>query len=406
MNKVKQNDTLSLPLSGIRVLEMGQLIAGPFAGQILAAFGAEVIKIEPPGRGDPLRTWRELDEHGTSYWWRSIARNKKSVTVDLSREAGCDIARRLLNQCDILIENFRPGRMEAWGLGPEQLRQTHPDLIYTRVSGYGQTGPYASRPGFASACEGVAGLRYVNGHPGEKPVRLNLSLGDSLAGMHAALGALMALIARHRFAQPGQAVDVSIVESVFNMMEGVLPEYDGAGVVREPSGSTVTGIVPTNTYVCLDQRHIIIGGNGDSIFQRLMLAVGRHDLAEDPRLSGNRGRVEHESEIDEVLAAWCATHSSVDALEILDKADVPAGPVNSIADIAADPHFQARGTFETIQVGGEQRRVPAVHPLLADTPATTRWAGPDLGEHTEQVLVDYLHATLEELQTWRAQQLI
>ena len=401
MNKVKQDKDPSLPLSGIRVLEMGQLIAGPFAGQMLAAFGAEVIKIEPPGRGDPLRTWRELDGQGTSYWWRSIARNKKSVTLDLSRLAGCDIARRLLSHCDILIENFRPGRMEAWGLGPEQIGQTHPDLIYTRVSGYGQTGPYASRPGFASACEAVAGLRYVNGHPGEKPVRLNLSLGDSLAGMHATIGVLLALIARQRFGQPGQTVDVSIVESVFNMMEGVLPEYDGAQLVREPSGSTVTGIVPTNTYACLDGRYIVIGGNGDSIFRRLMCAVGRDDLAEDSRMADNRGRVEHESEIDDVLSSWSATLDSTDALAILDQADVPAGPVNSIADIAVDPHFAARGMFEEIVVNGEVRRVPAVHPRLCETPATTRWAGPDLGEHTEQVLMDYLSVEKSEINSWR-----
>ncbi|MFK7852936.1 MAG: CaiB/BaiF CoA transferase family protein [Granulosicoccus sp.] len=406
MNKLQEAQTLSLPLSGIRVLEMGQLIAGPFAGQLLAAFGAEVIKIEPPGRGDPLRTWRQLDEQGTSYWWRSIARNKKSVTLDLSQKAGCDLVRRLLSHCDVLIENFRPGRMEAWGLGPEQLEQTHPELIYTRVSGYGQTGPYASRPGFASACEGVAGLRYVNGHPGQKPVRLNLSLGDSLAGMHATIGVLMALIGRQRFGQPGQTVDVSIVESVFNMMEGVLPEYDGAGVVREPSGSTVTGIVPTNTYACKDQRFIIIGGNGDSIFCRLMQAVGRQDLADDPRLSDNRGRVAHEAEIDDVLSAWCLTLDADQALAVLDQADVPAGPVNSIADIVADPHFQARGVFEEVVVGGEPRLVPAVHPHLCDTPAETRWAGPDLGEHTEQVLMEYLDVTSSEIENWRKQGLI
>lgn len=406
MNKVTQSEEPSLPLSGIRVLEMGQLIAGPFAGQMLAAFGAEVIKIEPPGRGDPLRTWRELDEQGTSYWWRSIARNKKSVTLDLSKPAGCDIARRLLLHCDILIENFRPGRMEAWGLGPAQIRQSHPDLIYTRVSGYGQTGPYASRPGFASACEAVAGLRYVNGYPGEKPVRLNLSLGDSLAGLHAIIGSLLALIARQRLGQSGQTIDVSIVESVFNMMEGVLPEYDGAQRVREPSGSTVTGIVPTNTYACLDGRYIVIGGNGDSIFRRLMRAVGRDDLVEDSRLADNRGRVAHESEIDKVLSIWSASLDSIDALAILDKADVPAGPVNSIADIAADPHFAARGTFEEITVNGNIRRVPAVHPRLSDTPATTRWAGPDLGEHTEQVLMDYLKIDVSEVDNWREQGLI
>ena len=401
-----RNTVDSLPLSGVRVLEMGQLIAGPFAGQMLAAFGAEVIKIEPPGKGDPLRTWRELDEHGTSYWWRSIARNKKSVTIDLSKPAGCEIARQLLLKSDILIENFRPGRMEAWGLGPADLKSIHPELIYTRVSGYGQTGPYASKPGFASACEAVGGLRYVNGHPGERPVRMNLSLGDTLAGMHATVGALLALIARQRLGNGGQCIDVSIVESVFNMLEGVLPEYDGAGVVREPSGSTVTGIVPTNTYCCNDGRYIVIGGNGDSIFKRLMIAIDRPDLAGDLRLHDNQGRVANEPLIDAALAAWCAEHASAEALDSLDAADVPAGPVNSIADIAADPHFQSRGAFESVSVAGVERKMPAVHPRLTDTPATSRWAGPELGEHTSTVLSELLDAAPSQLDLWREQGVI
>ena len=402
----QNTDQRSLPLSGIRVLEMGQLIAGPFAGQMLAAFGAEVIKIEPPGKGDPLRTWRELDEDGCSYWWRSIARNKKSVTLNLSKPAGCDIARRLLQHADILIENFRPGRMESWGLGPDDIKKINPELIYTRVSGYGQTGPYSSRPGFASACEAMAGLRYVNGHPNETPVRLNLSLGDTLAGMHATVGALLALIARQRLGNGGQAVDVSIVESVFNMLEGVLPEYDGAGVVREPSGSTVTGIVPTNTYRCHDGRYIVIGGNGDSIFKRLMTSIGRLDMAEDHRLSNNQGRVAHEAEIDEVLAEWCSGLTSSDALAKLDDADVPAGPVNSIADIAQDPHFEARGAFESLPVKGVNRQMPAVHPRLQDTPAQSRWAGPELGEHTSDVLESWLDVDKDQLSLWQKEEII
>lgn len=400
------NEDNSLPLSGIRVLEMGQLIAGPFAGQMLAAFGAEVVKIEPPGKGDPLRTWRVLDEQGTSYWWRSLARNKKSVTLDLSREEGAEIARQLMLQADILIENFRPGRMEAWGLGPDEMKKLHPELIYTRVSGYGQSGPYARKPGFASACEAAGGLRYVNGYPDEKPVRMNLSLGDTLAGMHATVGALLALIARQRLGQGGQTVDVSIVESVFNMLEGVLPEYDGAGVVREPSGSTVTGIVPTNTYQCSDGRYIVIGGNGDSIFKRLMIAIGQADLAEDVRLADNRGRVANEAEIDALLSAWSATVSSVEALDILDAADVPSGPVNSIADMVQDPHFQSRGMFESLPVNGEPRLMPAVHPKLTQTPASSRWAGPELGQHTDEVLRSWLDAGQEDIAAWRAQRLL
>ncbi len=396
----------NLPLTGIRVLEMGQLIAGPFAGQMLAAFGAEVVKIEPPGRGDPLRTWRELDEEGTSYWWRSLARNKKSVTLDLSKPAGSEIARQLMLKADILVENFRPGRMEAWGLGPDVMKEVHPELIYTRVSGYGQTGPYAVKPGFASACEAAGGLRYVNGQPGEKPVRLNLSLGDTLAGMHATVGALLALIARQRLGHGGQVVDVSIVESVFNMLEGVLPEFDGGGVIREPSGSTVTGIVPTNTYQCRDGRYIVIGGNGDSIFKRLMVAIGQPYMAEDERLTDNRGRVAHEQEIDVVLSTWSATLDSGDALSVLDNADVPAGPVNSIADMVADPHFRERGMFEAVPVNGERRLMPAVHPKLCDTPATSRWAGPDLGQHTVDVLQEWLGVDDNTLTDWREKQLI
>jgi len=354
-----------LPLTGIRVLEMGQLIAGPF------------------------------------YWWRSIGRNKKSVTLDLSCEDGCAIARQLLEQADILIENFRPGRMESWGLGPDDMKKINPDLIYTRVSGYGQTGPYSSRPGFASACEAMAGLRYVNGHPGEAPVRMNLSLGDTLAGMHATVGALLALIGRLRWQQGGQCVDVSIVESVFNMLEGVLPEYDGAGVIREPSGTTVTGIVPTNTYRCRDDRYIVIGGNGDSIFKRLMTLVGRPELAEDERLANNQGRVENEPMIDEILSSWCRSEESESALRLLDSANVPAGPVNSIADIAKDPHFKQRGAFDQVSVGGEMRRVPAVHPRLTDTPARSDWAGPELGQHTREVLQEWLDAPDYDLKQWQ-----
>lgn len=378
------------PLSGIRVLEMGQLIAGPFAGQLLAYYGAEVVKIEPPVKGDPLRSWRVLDEQGTSYWWTSIARNKKSLTINLSQEAGQQLASKLINSTDVLIENFRPGKMESWNLGPEQFEQSNPGLIYTRVSGYGQDGPYSPKPGYASVCEGVAGMRYVNGFPGDAPVRANLSLGDSFAGMHAAMGVLLALFNRQSDQGRGQTIDVSIVESVFNLMEGVAAEFTGAGVVREPSGTTVTGIVPTNTYPCADGKHIVIGGNGDSIFKRLMIAVDRPDMAQDPELANNAGRVRHEQAIDEVLANWSAKHPSDDALRLLEDAQVPAGPINSIADIASDPHFEARKAFETVEVNGQERTIPAVHPKLGRTPGATDWGGPSLGQHTDEVLSDWL----------------
>ncbi|MEM7258599.1 MAG: CoA transferase, partial [Pseudomonadota bacterium] len=257
------------PLDGITVLEMGQLIAGPQAGCVLAYFGAEVIKVEPPGRGDPIRQWRLLDEQGTSYWWQSIARNKKSVTINLRADAGREVARQLIGKVDVVIENFRPGAMEKWGLGPDVFKTTNPDLVYTRVSGYGQSGPMSSHPGYASACEAYGGFRYLNGFADRPPVRPNLSLGDTLAAMHAVIGVLLALLARGTH-DTGQVVDVSIFESVYNMMEAVVPEYSATGVIREPSGSTLTGIVPTNTYPCADDKYVVIGGNGDSIFQRLM----------------------------------------------------------------------------------------------------------------------------------------
>lgn len=387
------------PLEGIRVLEMGQLIAGPFAGQMLAYYGADVVKIEPPGKGDPLRTWRLLDDEGTSYWWSSIARNKQSVTLDLSKEQGQQLAKRLINEADVLIENFRPGKMESWGLGPTEFESSNPKLIYTRVSGYGQDGPYASKPGFASVCEGVGGMRYVNGFPGDAPVRANLSLGDTFAGMHAVIGVLLSLVNRQQDNNQGQTVDVSIVESVFNMMEGVVSEYDGTGTVREPSGTTLTGIVPTNTYPCADGKHIVIGGNGDSIFKRLMEAIGRKDMADNDALANNAGRVAHEPEIDAALAAWCKTRNAAEVLNILDAAAVPAGPINSVADIMNDPHFQARGCFEPVQVNGQQRVVPAMHPRLTRTPGSTETAGPGLGEHTQAVLQEWLGADAQSIES-------
>ncbi|MDF1820259.1 MAG: CoA transferase [Alcanivoracaceae bacterium] len=374
----------ALPLQGIRVIEMGQLLAGPFTGTLLGYFGADVIKVEPPG-GDPIRGWRTLDDSGTSFWWRSLGRNKKCVTLDLKQDAGVDLARQLIDGADVVIENFRPGTMEAWGLGPEQFKQSNPGLVYTRISGYGQTGPYAPRPGYASVCEGIGGFRHVNGFPGERPVRPNLSMGDTVAGIHAALGIMMALFQRQR-GGTGQVVDVALYEAVFNLLEAVIPEYDGAGQVRGASGSTVTGIVPTNTYRCSDDKYVIIGGNGDSIFKRLMTAAGRADMADDARLSSNAGRVTHEQEIDAALENWCASHSSSEILATLDEARVPAGPIYSAADMVADPHFQARGLFEQVEINGKPLKIPAILPKLADTPGGTRWPGPDVGAHNDEVL--------------------
>src|SRR5690554_616618 len=373
-----------LPLAGIRVIELGQLLAGPFTGTLLGYFGAEVIKVEPPG-GDPIRGWRKLDDSGTSFWWHSLGRNKKCVTIDLKQEAGIGLVRKLIESADVVIENFKPGTMEKWNLGPEDFRDSHPQLIYARISGYGQTGPYSPKPGYASVCEGIGGLRYVNGFPGGRPVRPNLSLGDTIAGIHAALGILLALFERER-GGAGQVVDIALFESVFNLLEAVIPEFDGAGVIREPSGSTVTGIVPTNTYLCSDNKYVIIGGNGDSIFSRLMKAAGRPDMATDPRLATNAGRVEHEEEIDQALSAWCASLDSVQALDLLEQAGVPAGPIYNAADMLADPHFQERALFEQVEINGKPLKIPAILPKLTGTPGRTAWPGPEVGAHNDEVL--------------------
>ena len=390
----------SRPLEGIRVVELGQLIAGPFAGSVLAYFGAEVVKVEPPGGGDAIRGWRVLRD-GTSYFWRMLGRNKKSVTLSLRTEEGRALVRRLIEGADVVIENFRSGAMEAWGLGPETFRECNPGLVYARVSGYGQTGPYSGRPGYASVCEGFGGLRYLNGFPGEAPVRPNLSLGDTLAGLHAALGILLALVERGKSSR-GQLVDVAIYESVFNMLESVVPEYDGAGLVREPSGTTLTGIVPTNTYPCRDGRHVIIGGNGDAIYRRLMRAAGRPDLADDPRLAHNAGRVEHEKLIDGALAEWTRNLDLDDVLARLAEADVPAGPIYSVADIMEDPHYRAREMFHRVEIDGEPLVLPAMSPRLDSTPGGTEWPGPELGSHNREILEERLGLGKAELEALRA----
>ena len=394
------------PLAGIRVLELGQLIAGPFTGCLLGYYGAEVIKVERPGEGDPLRTWRLLDE-GTSLWWRSVARNKKCVTVNLRTEEGRGIVRQLASESDVLIENFRPGSMERWGLGPDELMADNPGLIYARISGYGQDGPYASRPGFASVCEGVGGFRYINGFPDRPPVRPNLSLGDTLAAMHAALGILMACISKlqdpeHR----GQIIDVAIYEAVFNMLESVVPEYDRLGEIRQPSGSTLTGIVPTNTYLCRDDKHVIIGGNGDTIFQRLMRAMGRPEMAEDPRFADNAGRVEHEAELDAAILEWTSSLTSDQVLEQLEEAEVPSGPIYSVADMFKDAHFQARGLFEKVDVNGKPLTIPAIVPKLSETPGQTIWAGPEVGSHNDEIFGELLGMSRAEMSALKEEGII
>ncbi len=376
------------PLTGIRVLELGQLLAGPFTGAMLGYFGAEVIKIEPPG-GDPIRRWRKL-RGDTSLWWYSLARNKKSVCVDLRQKEGRALVRELVPHCDVLIENFRPGVMEDWGLGPDALKAIRPELIYSRISGYGQTGPLANKPGFASVCEGFSGFRYLNGFPGEAPVRPNLSIGDSIASLHAVIGILLALTGRLRGAGQGQVVDVALYESMFNLLEAVVPEYSGAGEIRQPSGTTVTGIVPTNTYRCGDDKFVVIGGNGDSIFRRLMQAIGRDDYADDPAMADNAGRVIHEARIDAAIADWCGRRDAAAVIATLEEARVPVGPIYNVADMMKDPQYQARGLFEEVEIDGEPLSLPALLPRLADTPGATRWPGPPLGAHTDAVLRELL----------------
>jgi crotonobetainyl-CoA:carnitine CoA-transferase CaiB-like acyl-CoA transferase len=373
------------PLQGIRVLELGQLIAGPFTATMLAYFGAEVIKIEPPGIGDPIRRWRSM-KGDTSLWWYSIGRNKKSVTVDLRHPDGQQLIRELVTQCDVLIENFRPGVMEAWQLGPEDLKADNPNLIYTRISGYGQTGPNAAKPGFASVCEGFSGFRHLNGFPGEAPVRPNLSLGDSIAALHAIIGILMALNARERGLHQGQVVDVALYETMFNMLESVVPEYAEEGLIREASGTTLTGIVPTNTYRCLDGKFVIIGANGDSLFKRLMSVIGRDDFGSDPAMADNAGRVIHQAKIDQAIAEWCTQHAMASVISQLETVRVPAGPIYNAQDMANDPHFQARDLFEKVEVDGDTITIPGMAPKLLGTPGGNQWAGPALSKHTHEVL--------------------
>jgi len=399
-----QNKTLPpRPLEGVRVLEMGQLLAGPFAAVLLGWFGAEVIKIEPPVTGDPIRKWRKLYK-GTALWWYSLGRNKKCVTLNLKDPRGQQIARQLAGKVDVVLENFKPGTLEKWGLGYEDLKKVNPKLIMARVSGYGQTGPYSHKPGYANVAEGFSGMRYVTGSPDRPPARPNLSMGDTLAGLHAALGILMALY--HRDAKgtgQGQMVDVALYEACFNMMESVIPEYDKLGEIRERQGAKITGIVPTNTYQTKDEKFIIIGGNGDAIYKRLMIAAGREDLANDPRLATNKGRVEHEPEIDAALEDWARNHTYEELIAILEKANVPSGPIYSAADIVNDPHYQARGMFEDADIGdGETVKIPTFVPKLSETPGRTNWIGPMLGAHNQDVYGELLGMGEEEIAQLKA----
>ncbi len=383
------------PLEGIKVIELGQLIAGPFAGKMFAEFGAEVIKIEPPSGdgqtgGDPLRQWRKLHQ-GTSLWWYVQARNKKSVTINLRLAEGQEIVRRLARDADIVIENFRPGTMEKWGLSYERLSADNPGLIMLRLSGYGQTGPYRDQAGFGAIGESMGGLRYITGHPDRPPVRPNLSIGDSLASLHGVIGAMMALHHRDknggRAHGKGQVVDVALYEAVFAMLESTLPEFDMYGVVRERSGSNLSGIVPSNTYLTRDGQHVVIAANGDSIFKRLCAAMGHHDLGSDPALADNAGRAKRAGELDAIIGGWAAQHDAAALLRMLDAAQVPNGKIYSIADIVRDPQYMAREMIRQFTLkDGTPLKLPGIVPKLSDTPGDINWLGPELGAHTEEVL--------------------
>ena len=372
------------PLAGIKVVELGTLIAGPYCARLLAEFGADVIKVETPGEGDPLRKWRKLHE-GNSLWWYAQARNKKSIAVNLKDAEGQEVVRRLVADADILVENFRPGALEKWGLGYEALSRDNPRLIMVRLSGFGQTGPNKDRPGFGAIGESMGGMRYITGYPDRAPVRVGISIGDSLAAMFGVIGALMAMHHREKSGR-GQVVDVALYEAVFAMMESMLPEYGMGGFVRERSGAALPGIVPSNTYPCKDGKYVVIGANADSIFKRMMRAIGRPDLADDPTLASNDGRVRRTGELDRVIGEWTGRHGLDEVLAVLERAEVPSGRIYSIADIAADLHYQARGMIERHKLGGEELLLPGMVPKLSETPGSTRWIGPRLGEHTDQVL--------------------
>lgn len=381
-----QTQSKPAPLAGVKVIELGTLIAGPYAASLLAQFGAEVIKIEPPGEGDPLRKWRKLHE-GTSLWWYSQSRNKKSVTVNLKSERGQQIVRDLVKDADIVIENFRPGSLESWGLGWEDLKRVNPKLIMVRVSGYGQSGPYRDKPGFAAIAESMGGLRYLAGYPDRPPVRVGVSIGDTLASLYGVIGALLAMHHLKVNGGDGQFVDVALYEAVFGVMESLIPEFSSFGYVRERSGASLPGISPSSTYPCADGRYVIIAGNSDSIFKRLMKAIDRQDLGDDPALARNDGRVLQNAMLDEAISAWTSQHPLEHVLATLDAAAVPCGRIYTAADIHEDPHYRARDMIEHNTLpDGQPIDLPGIVPKLSATPGETRWVGPALGAHTEEVM--------------------
>ena len=391
-------------LQGLRVVEMGQLIAGPFAGKTLGDFGADVVKIEAPGSGDPLRNWRMLQD-GTSVWWQVQSRNKRSIALDLRQKDGQDIARQLIAEADVLIENFRPGTLEGWGMSYEELARTNPGLIMLRISGYGQTGPYRDLPGFGMIGEAMGGLRHLTGEPGRVPVRCGISIGDTLAALHGTIGVLTALYHRKVNGGRGQVIDMALTEAVLNVMESLIPEYSAFGAVRGPAGSALPGIAPSNAYLCADGV-VLIAGNGDSIFKRLMQVIGREDLGQDEALANNAGRVARVEEIDAAIGAWAATRTVEEVLTPLAAASVPAGRVYTAKDIVEDPHFRARDMILRQQTrDGHEIEVPGIVPKLMGTPGAVRRAAPRLGDDTDEVLRE-IGLTAEQIAALRERKIV
>ncbi|MFP3496843.1 CaiB/BaiF CoA-transferase family protein [Pseudomonas sp. SIMBA_059] len=377
---------MTAPLSGIKVIEIGTLIAAPFAARLMAEFGAEVIKIEALGQGDPLRKWRKLHE-GTSLWWYLQSRNKKSLALDLKSAEGLGVIKQLLGDADVLIENLRPGGLEKLGLGWDVLHALNPKLTLVRISGYGQTGPYRDRPGFGAIGEAMGGIRYTTGNPDSPPARVGVSLGDSLASLHAVIGALMALLRVKTGQGDGQIVDVSLAESVFNLMESLVPEYDMLGHVRERSGGALPGIAPSNTYLTADGAYVVIAGNSDPIYKRLMTTIGRADLAEAPEFAHNDGRAAKSGVLDAAITHWTSSRPIEQVLSALEAAEVPAGRIYSVADIVSDPHYHARDMLLKAELpGGVSVKMPGIVPKLSETPGAINWQGPTLGQHTDDIL--------------------
>ncbi|MES1046018.1 carnitine dehydratase [Bacillus obstructivus] len=395
------------PLEGIKILELGNIVAAPFAGKIFAEFGAEVIKVEEPTKGDPLRNWRVMYED-TSIWWHVQSRNKKSITVNLRDERGQKIIKKLVQKVDVVLENFKPGTLEKWGLGLKDLQAINPSIILTRISGYGQTGPYRHKPGFGSVAEAIGGLRYLTGYPELPPVRVGIAIGDLVAGLYAVIGTLMAIRAREKGVDnKGQLVDVALYESVFSLLEGILPEYNLAGIVRERTGTTLPGIAPSNTYECADGNHVVIGGNGDKIFQRLMKAIGREDIANDSKYATNQGRAANVKFIDDAIENWTKQYPLKMVQKILDDASVPVGPIYGIKEIVHDEHYKAREMIKEVELhDGKKLLVPGIVPKLSETPGEIISNGPKLGEHNEDVFKEYMNFTFEDFKNLKEQGVI